>query len=175
MKRKALWSAFWSKVGAVSIRTKIMGIVAVCILASALALVWYDTRNISTALRNELQERAIAIGNSLAMQSRDLILTNNQFTLYTLVRDTSNADKDLAYVFILDTAGNVLVHTFDDGFPTALLEINQAPPGAPYQVQRLQTERRLPKLTASKALSGRYLPSTTKSVPGLKLSGIIPA
>ncbi len=117
-----------------------MGIVAVCVLASALALVWYAYSDVSAALRDELQERGIAIGTSFAMQSRDLILTDNQVALYKLIRDTRDADKDLIYAFVLDAAGNVLVHTFDEGFPTALLGVNQVPPEAPYQVQRLQTE-----------------------------------
>ncbi len=140
MKGKSLWPALWSKAGVLSIRTKIMGIVAVCILTSALALVWYAYNNVSVSLRNELQQRGLAIGTSLAVQSRDLILTNNQFALYRLVKDTSNADKDLVYAFVLDTTGNILVHTFDEGFPLDLLGKNQLKSGEPYGVQLLQTE-----------------------------------
>ncbi len=140
MKGKSLWPALLSKAGVLSIRTKIMGIVAVCILTSALALVWYAYNDVSVSLRNELQQRGLAIGTSLAVQSRDLILTNNQFALYRLVKDTSNADKDLVYAFVLDTTGNILVHTFDEGFPTDLLGKNQLNSGEPYGVQLLQTE-----------------------------------
>ncbi len=140
MKGKSLWPALWSKAGVLSIRTKIMGIVAVCILTSALALVWYAYNDVSVSLRNELQQRGLAIGTSLAVQSRDLILTNNQFALYRLVKDTSNADKDLVYAFVLDTTGNILVHTFNEGFPTDLLGKNQLKSGEPYGVQLLQTE-----------------------------------
>ncbi len=155
MGSKLLSPVFWSRVGAVSIRTKILGIVAVCILTSALALVWYAYRDVSVALRNELQQRGIAIGTSLAAQGRDLILTNNQFTLYTLVRDTREANKDLAYVFVLDGAGNVLIHTFDEGFPTDLLEANQLKPLEPYRVQALQTETDTIQDVAVPVLGGR--------------------
>ncbi len=140
MKGKSLWPTFWSKAGVVSIRTKIVGIVAICILTSALAMVWYTYRDVSAALRNELQQRGIAIGTSLATQSQDLILTNQQFALYRLIKDIHNADKDLAYAFVLDATGNVLVHTFEDGFPTDLLGKNQLKASEPYQVQMLQTE-----------------------------------
>ncbi len=150
-----MWSAFWSKVVAVSIRTKIMGIVAVCILASALALVWFEYRDVSLALRNELQQRGIVIGTSLAAQSRDLILTDNQFALYKLVKDTGNADKDLIYVFILDAVGNTLVHTFDEGFPTDLLGKNQLKSGDPYQVQLLETEDEIIQDVAVPVLGGK--------------------
>lgn len=117
-----------------------MGIVAVCIFCSALAVVWYTYRDVSVALRNELSERGIAIGISLASQSRDLILTNNQFALYTVVKNHLNADKDVVYVFVLDAEGNVLVHTFDEGFPVGLQGINQVKVEEPYRVQALQTE-----------------------------------
>lgn len=137
---KALRSAFWARVGAVGIRTKIMGIVAVCILSSASALLWYTYNDVSAALRNELRERGIATATGLAAQSRDLILTDNQFALYNLIKEHREHDKDLAYIFILDTDGNVLVHTFDEGFPTDLLGANQVPAGEPYRVQALQTE-----------------------------------
>ncbi len=155
MKGKLFWSAFWSRAGEVSIRAKIMGIVALCIVASALAMVWYAQRDVSDALRNQLQERGITIGTSLALQSRDLILTDNQFALYTLVMDTRDADKDLVYIFVLDAAGNALVHTFDDGFPTELLAINQVPSGASYQVQRLQTEQETIQDVAVPVLGGK--------------------
>lgn len=155
MKGNSLWHAFWSRVGAVTIRTKIMGIVALCILASALALVWYAHRDVSAALRDQLEGRGIAIGTSLAAQSRDLILTDNQFALYSLIRDTRDADKDLVYVFILDAAGNVLVHTFDGGFPTELLGINEVPSGESYHIQVLQTEREIIQDVAVPVLGGK--------------------
>ncbi len=132
-----------------------MGIVAVCILASALALVWYDYRDVSTALRHQLQQRGIAIGTSLAAQSRDLILTDNQFALYMLIRDILDADRDLVYVFILDAKGSVLVHTFDGGFPTDLLEKNQLKSGESYQVQVLQAEDGIIQDMAIPVLGGK--------------------
>lgn len=132
-----------------------MGIVAISILASALAVFWYDYRDISTTLRTELQERGIAIGTSLAIQSRDLILTDNQFALYRLVKDTRDASKDVTYAFVLDAAGNVLVHTFDGGFPTDLLSINQVPPEKPYRFQALQTEQGTIQDVAVPVLGGK--------------------
>ena len=150
-----MWVAFWSKAGVASIRTKIMGIVALCILTSALALVWYTYRDVSTALRNEQQQRGITIGNSLAAQSRDMILTDSVFALYRLVKDTRNADKDIVYIFILDPSGTILVHTFDEGFPTDLLGKNQLYPGQPYQVHMLQTEDDLIQDVAVPVLGGK--------------------
>ncbi len=121
MPKKSLWSAFWLKIWAVSIQTKIVGIVAACILITASSLLWWDSNDDLAEMRNHLQKRGITIAASLAAQSRDLVLTDNRFTLYKLVNDTLAADTDIVYIFILDTDGNVLIHTFDNGFPDDLL------------------------------------------------------
>jgi signal transduction histidine kinase len=155
MKRESLWATFWSKVGAVGIRTKIMGIVAVSILCSGLVMVWYTYQDDAAALRYELQERGIAIGSSLAAQSRDFILTDNQFALYTLVESTRDANEDLAYTFVLDAEGNVLVHTFDEGFPTDLLGVNYVQAGETYGIQAVKTEDDMIQDIAVPVLGGK--------------------
>lgn len=155
MEGASLWRTFWSRAGAVGVRIKIMGIVAVGILASAAAMVSYEQRDDLAALRVQLQERGIALATGLAAQSRDLILVDNQFALYTLIRDIRNADNDIAYVFVLDTVGNVLVHTFDSGFPMDLMGKNEVPAGKPFQVQRLQAERETIQDIAVPVLGGK--------------------
>jgi signal transduction histidine kinase len=117
-----------------------MGIVAVCIFIAALAQVWYTYYDVSDVLKHQLQEQGISISTGLTAQSRDAILTDNQFALYRLLKETRDANKDIAYIFILDATGNVLVHTFDGGFPTELLGKNMASSGELYHIQRLSTE-----------------------------------
>ncbi len=133
-------SGFWSIVGAVSIRTKVMGIAAVCILVASLALVWRDYDDMSAALRSQLLDRGITVARGVAAQSRNPILTGDRFTLYTLVRNTLNSDKDITYVLIIDTEHNVLIHTFDQGVPVDLLAKTQLQAEEPYRVQALKTE-----------------------------------
>lgn len=140
MKDKSLWFRLLSKVASVDIRAKILGIVAVCFLLPALSLVWFTSRDISASLENELQERGFAIGYGLAAQSHGLIITDSQSSLDTLVSSYHDSDEDLLYVFILDQAGNVLAHTFNEGFPADLLGENQIKPGEDYGVQTLQRE-----------------------------------
>lgn len=135
-----LRSSFWSRVWSVNIRTKILGIVTVCILLFASVLVWHAYQDVSGALRDGLKQRGITIGTSLASQSRDLILTDNLFPLYRLARDTRDADRDIAYIFVLGPSGHVLVHTFDGGFPTSLLGVNKANSGEPYRAKLLEAD-----------------------------------
>lgn len=140
MKSTADRPVFWSTVGAVSIRTKVMGIAAVCILIAAAALLWHHYDSMSTALRDQLQQRGVSIANSIAAQSRDLILTDNQFPLYALAKDSLGADRDLAYVLIFDHERNILIHTFNQGMPLELLGKNQIQAEEPFRVQALKTE-----------------------------------
>ena len=141
MRDKSLrWSILWAKVGAVSIRTKVMGIVAACILGSAVALVWYTYQDDFARSREQLQQRGIAISNSLAAQSRDLILTDSRFALYELLRSVSITDEDILYIFVLDASGEVLVHSFDGGFPLDLLDKNEVPKDEPYHIQVLRSK-----------------------------------
>ena len=140
MNSKKLITAFWTTLWSISIRAKIMGIVTLCILLFALAMVWFAQRDMSASLRHELIESSITVTTSLASQSRDLILTDSQFVLFTLIREQAASHHDIAYIFISDDDGNVLVHTFEEGFPTAILGANGLDPGDPYRVQVLQTE-----------------------------------
>jgi signal transduction histidine kinase len=137
---RSLFSVWLDKLGAVSIRTKLMGIVAVCILISAVALVWYTYHSDTAALRSQLRDRGVAVGTALAVQGRDPMLTDNQFAVYALLKNTCDADEDLIYAFALDSEGSVLAHTFDDGFPTDLAGANQVQTNEAYRVQTLRTE-----------------------------------
>ncbi len=140
LKSTTIWSGFWPIVGAVSIRTKVMGIAAVCILIAALALVWSDYRGTFNMLSDQLQKRGISIAAGLAAQSRDSMLTMDHFTIYRLVRNTLYSDEDLTYILVLDNEYNVLVHTFDQSVPLELLDLNQLYSEDQYQVQALRTE-----------------------------------
>jgi sensor histidine kinase regulating citrate/malate metabolism len=123
----------------VSIRTKIMGIVAVCVLWASFALVWQEYHNVSAALKQELTQRGVAIGTSLATQSVEPILTDRQFTLHRLVRDTIDVDPDLIYAFVVDKDGDYLVHTFNGGFPADLTHPEDRAIPGPYDVQLLNS------------------------------------
>ena len=152
---RSIWAWFWSKAGAVSIRIKIMGIVAVCIMISAVVMVWYTYSNIGETLRMQLREQGVAIGQSIVVQSRDMILTDNQVALYRLVKDIQNANRDIMYIFVLDTSNNVLVHTFVGGFPIDLLGMNNITNGESYKIQILQSENGIIQDMAFPVLSGK--------------------
>lgn len=119
---------------------KIMGLAAGPILLLAVVVVFYLRADYQRSFRAELQERGKAIGFSLASRSRDLILTNNLFPLYIMAKETVKQDLDVRYVFIADAYREILVHTFEGGFPEDLLRPVQVPTGSTSRILNLETE-----------------------------------
>jgi HAMP domain-containing protein len=69
--------------------------------------------------------------------------------------ETQANNPDVRYVFIVDKYGQVLAHTFGAGFPTALLNANQAEASDHHHLVLLQTESGLVWDTAVPIFEGR--------------------
>jgi signal transduction histidine kinase len=111
-----------------SVRVKIMGIVLGLVLLLGLGITWQVRTSTTATLTTQLDQRGISIARDLAARSTDLILINNTYALYGLLKDTLLNNADLRYAFILDSSGRVLVHSFDQGFPRGLAEENAVAP-----------------------------------------------
>jgi signal transduction histidine kinase len=133
-------SGLLSKLAETNIRTKVIGIVAVCIFFAALSMVWYTNRDVSAALEHELRDQGIAISQSLAEQCTNLVLTNDALNLHNLITNQLDSDHDMAYVYISDSMDNIVVHTFNGGFPIDLIGINNVEPSQQYRIQKLNTD-----------------------------------
>jgi sensor histidine kinase regulating citrate/malate metabolism len=77
-------------------------------------------------LTQQLQGKGITISHALVENSVNLILHNDIIKLQNLVEITKETEPDVSYAFILDRNGNVIVHTFENGFPLALKNVNPA-------------------------------------------------
>jgi len=126
-------------VSGLSLRSKIFGLVIFCVFTVSLATVWFAQLDVTKALRLELIERGITIGTGLASQSRNLILTDNQFALYSLIKDQKAIHEEIIYIFVTDSSGHVLAHTYEGGFPSDLVGANRLESGALYSVQVIET------------------------------------
>lgn len=130
----------WSFAGSVSIRTKIFGIV----LGSTLLLSLGFTIQVRDALVKVLveksREQGVSIARDIAARSTDLILVNDLFSLHQLLAETQANFPDVRYAFIVDPKGNVLVHTFGEGFPENLANMNPVSPDSYQNTVLLNTE-----------------------------------
>ena len=111
-----------------SVRIKIMGIVLTLVLVLGLGVTWQVRVMMSHALLSQLQARGVSLARDLAARSTDLILINNTYALHELLDETLQNNPDLRYAFILDREQRVLVHSFEEGFPRRLAELNTVAP-----------------------------------------------
>lgn len=150
-----LWSRFWSFALGVSIRVKIMGIVVVLILILGVGVTFQIRNSLSWTLSEELERQSAATVRNLAARSTDLILTGNSFDLYQLLKDTVKTNKDARYAIILGPDGRVLGHSFDEGIPIGLAEINLLESNITFNREVLDTNEGLVWDLAVPILEGR--------------------
>lgn len=108
-------------------RTKItLGMAAMLILSCT--IIGLTLSNMaSTALLEEGKKRGRALSSGLAFRLAEPILATDFLQMKNLIDNVHNRYVDVVYVFLMDTEGNVLSHTFSGGFPTDLLQVNMDP------------------------------------------------
>ncbi len=134
---------FWTVNGSVSIRVKIMGIVLVLVVLLGLGITIQTRLSLTATLERQLEQRGVSVTRDLAARSTDLLLTNNLFALYQLLKDTIENNEDVRYAFILGPDGNVVVHSFGQGFPADLAGANGVGGEQRSSIQVFRTEEGL--------------------------------
>jgi PAS domain S-box-containing protein len=81
-------------------------------------LVIQDTQ--TSILEKDFRDKGYLLSNHLALEIVNPLLINDLTEVRKSVDDLKNSYLDIDYVFITDSRGIVLVHTFEGGFPKAL-------------------------------------------------------
>ena len=98
----------------------VMGIVLIfAILSGALMLV-----TLSDIMRASLERRGLSVAAKVAELSSEALQTGNLFALEELIHTEKRNNDFVAYIFLLDTDGRVMVHTFPKGMPLHLRELH---------------------------------------------------
>lgn len=104
--------------------TKInLGIISIVVFV-ALILALTIGRLAARDLANESKKRGLIMVQHLGNQAAEPILSMDLLRLKNMVEELRRVDDHVEYAFILDARGNVLAHTFRDGFPVALKDLN---------------------------------------------------
>lgn len=138
-----LLARLWVILGAVSVRTKILGIVLALVLLLGAGVTLQVRAILGTTLTHELQNRGISITRDVAARSVDLLLVRDLYAVHQLLADTLANNEDVRYAFIVTPQGQVAAHTFNGGFPTSLLIVNTANPTDRYHLQQVATDEGL--------------------------------
>ena len=92
-------------------------------------------------LHANLEKRGMFIANKIAADSVSPVLTDRLFELQMAVMDLKHAEDDIEYIFVMNAKGEVVAHSFEDGFPEDLHTMNDMGAGQPVVIRRFETER----------------------------------
>lgn len=116
----------WSRIGGVSVRTKILGIVLTLTILLGLGITWQVRAAMNQVFFDELDRRGLSVASDLAARSTDPILLNDIYALHQLLTDTVTVHPDVLYAFLIDADGQIIAHTFGEtGFPGELLSLER--------------------------------------------------
>ena len=70
-------------------------------------------------IKGDFHDRGFLLANNLASEIADSLLVNDLVGVRNSVENLKKNHPDIEYIFVTDSAGIVLVHTFENGFPKA--------------------------------------------------------
>ncbi len=149
------FNRFWEIAGAVSIQTKILGLALGLVILVGFGNTLQTRSVLSKNMEAQLREQSISVARDLAARSADPILLNNLLELQDLLLETKSNNNNFQYAFILDQNSQVLAHTFGEGFPIGLLDLNQPEDLAYNQTILVETNKGLVYDTAVPILDGK--------------------
>ncbi len=105
-------------------RSKIYLGVFSLLLIQGLVIFFWVSSVIKTAMLEEIKDRGISIGRSLAYRMVEPMLAMDFLRMKILMDETVKLGDDIFYTFVLDSENNPVIHTFKQGFPVALKAVN---------------------------------------------------
>jgi len=113
------------------------------LLLQGLVLFFWVSHVMKTSLIQEIKNRGISIGTTLSARMVEPILAMDFLRMRVLLDETVQLEPDIFYTFVLDGDGQPLIHTFKQGFPTALKKLNVVPDDHKGTMQLLDTGEKL--------------------------------
>jgi len=106
-------------------RTKIILGMALMLIVSGLGIGLLLSAMSSKALLEEGKKRGMALTAGLSFRLAEPLLVMDFLQMNNAIDKNQDQFGDVLYIFLTDTIGNVLAHTFSGGFPSDLLKVNQ--------------------------------------------------
>ena len=123
------------------IQTKfLLGTIGI-VMVLGLAMVLFVKIVFYKKLYANLEKRGVFIASKIAADSVGPVLTERLFDLQMMVKDLKNAEEDIEYIFVVNAKDDVVVHSFEDGFPEDLQNLNNRDNGRQNGIRRLESEK----------------------------------
>ncbi len=107
-----------------SLKTMLLFAVASIVILSGIAVSQIMIQNYSAALLTGAIARAESISHKLSLDLTDRILINDLVSVQKILDDQRQTEESVFYLFVMNNQ-KVLVHTFSDGIPINLVNINK--------------------------------------------------
>jgi methyl-accepting chemotaxis protein len=124
-----------------SLRNKYLIATFGSVILLSLSVILFARPLLERKLYVTLEKRGVTIASSIAFNAADYVLEEKYLLMTLMFKDYEKAENDIVYIFFSDEHDNVLAHTFDDGFPLDLKDINKIGTNGKYAIEHLSTER----------------------------------
>ena len=124
VRTKQIFERFWEFAGAVTIRTKLLGLALGLVLLLGVGNAIQTRAVLTNNMEAQLRDQSVSVARDLAARAADPILLNNLLALHDLLLESKSNNSNFSYAFIIDPNGQVIAHTFGDGFPVGLKDLN---------------------------------------------------
>ncbi|HTF99489.1 MAG TPA: ATP-binding protein [Nitrospirota bacterium] len=122
-----------------SFRTKTTLSIITILLLLGIGLSVVISRDVSEALLRESKARGVSNALNVSARVAEPLLATDFLQMKNLVGEMLRTNDDVAYTFILDKAGEPVVHSFNGGFPVELKDVNPVQSSEPYHIRLLTT------------------------------------
>ena len=108
-----------------SLKERLLLAITVLVIGSGLVISSLVAYRYSRILYSAATTHAENLSHQIALQAADKILINDLVSLQKLIDQHMRSHSSLSYLFVLRD-GDVLAHSFADGFPANLIGANRA-------------------------------------------------
>ncbi|MCX9025768.1 MAG: ATP-binding protein [Candidatus Methanoperedens sp.] len=75
-------------------------------------------------IEGDFRDKGNIMANHLALEFKNPLLVNDLMGIRSYIDNLESSNPDIEYVFLTDSHGNVMIHTFEKGFPKELLNLS---------------------------------------------------
>lgn len=122
-----------------SLHTKLLAGISTLVITSGLIIAALATYRYSFALKESAATHGEHLCQSIVMEATDKILINDLMALQKMILHQQSVNPAVAYIFIQHEE-EILAHTFEDGFPAALIHANKLKNGTEWDYRHIVSE-----------------------------------
>jgi PAS domain S-box-containing protein len=119
---------------------KLVVIVLLVLLFFASAVIFSVRAKVMAALREENRESALLAAKCIVEKVASRDFQSDRSGLRAEMQSRAGIDRDIAYMFVVDSSQRLLADTFEHGCPAELVHANPVPAGESYGVRVLETK-----------------------------------